>query len=361
MRKPKTFIILLAAISLLLTCCLVGCGKEQEQDTGGSSDTVHTVVDMAGREVTVPNKIDKVFSTNPPGAILLYTLDPDLMIGWNYSLGEAEKRFILPQCHNLPNLGGWMAKGTCNTEELLKIKPDLIIYMGDTDQVAAHLANNIQNEVDIPVVVVDSDIKNMEKAYEFIGKLLNQEKQAKTLGTYCRETLGEIQSKSKKITGDKKVRIYYAEGDDGLQTDPNGSRHTEVLDLVGGDNVADVTDKGSRGLTQVSLEQVLAWDPDLILSWSNCYEKIKADPKWKTIKAIQDNKVYAVPSGPFNWFDRPPSVNRVLGLKWLGNLLYPEVYDYDIAEEVREFYKMFYHYDLTDEDITFLLKDAGGK
>jgi iron complex transport system substrate-binding protein len=99
----------------------------------------------------------------------------------------------------------------------------------------------------------------------------------------------------------------------------------------------------------------------MILSWSNCYEKIKADPKWKTIKAIQDNKVYAVPSGPFNWFDRPPSVNRVLGLKWLGNLLYPEVYDYDIAEEVREFYKMFYHYDLTDEDIEFLLKDAGGK
>lgn len=53
-----------------------------------------------------------------------------------------------------------MAKGTCNTEELLKIKPDLIVYMGDTDQVAAHLANNIQEEVDIPVVVVDSDIKS---------------------------------------------------------------------------------------------------------------------------------------------------------------------------------------------------------
>lgn len=70
MRKTRVFIILLAAISLLLTYCLVGCGKEQEQDRGGSSDAVHTIKDMAGREVEVPTKIDKVFSTNPPGAIL---------------------------------------------------------------------------------------------------------------------------------------------------------------------------------------------------------------------------------------------------------------------------------------------------
>ena len=71
--------------------------------------------------------------------------------------------------------------------------------------------------------------------------------------------------------------------------------------------------------------------------------------------------MYAIPGGPFNWFERPPSVNQILGLKWLGNLLYPEVYHYDIVEETRVFYKKFYHYALTDAELTYLLKDAGGR
>ncbi|NLW07967.1 MAG: ABC transporter substrate-binding protein, partial [Clostridia bacterium] len=53
--------------------------------------------------------------------------------------------------------------------------------------------------------------------------------------------------------------------------------------------------------------------------------------------------------------------NRILGIKWLGNLLYPEIYGYDMTKETREFYKLFYHYDLSDEELTSLLKDAGGK
>lgn len=361
MKRNRSFIILLTIGALVMTSCLVGCGTEELQETTAPTEPgVRTVVDMAGREVTVPHQIDKVFSTNPPGTILLYTMDPELLIGWNYELGEAEKRFILPQYHELPNLGGWMAKSTCNTEELLKIKPDLIIFMTDISKMTISQADDIQKQVEIPVVMVNGDLTKMDETYEFTGKLLNMEKQAEILGTYCRETVNQVQNKSQNIAEDKRVRVYYAEGADGLQTDPSGSRHTEVLDMVGGVNVADVIAKGQRGLTQVSHEQVLLWNPDAIICWGQCFEKILSDPKWQNIKAVQDKKVYIVPSGPFNWFDRPPSVNRILGLKWLGNLLYPEVYGYDIANETREFYQKFYHYDLTEEDINFLLKDSGG-
>lgn len=362
MKRKRSYIIFLSILALLLSSGLAGCNKEKTQETVVPAEPgMRTVVDMAGREVSVPKQIKKVFSTNPPGTILLYTMDPELLIAWNYYLGEAERKFILPQYHELPNLGGWMAKTTCNTEELLKIGPDLILYMGDINDMSKSQADDIQKQVNIPVVMVNGDLTKMDETYDFTGKLLNMEKQAELLGSYCRETVKQVQAKSKNIAEDKRVRVYYAEGASGLETDPCGSRHTEVLDMVGGVNVADVIAKGERGMTQVSHEQVLLWNPDLIICWGQCFKEIFSDTKWQNIKAAQDKKVYMVPSGPFNWFDRPPSVNRILGLKWLGNLLYPEVYAYDIAKETREFYQKFYHYDLTDEDITFLLKDSGGK
>lgn len=363
MKRFKILLLLLAVLALI-SCGITGCSQEEKDKTAGPADTgLRTITDMAGRKVTVPDQINKVFSTSPPGSILLYTLNPDLLIGWNYRLGEAEKRFILPQYHDLPNLGGWMNKATCSTEELLALQPDLIISMGDISEMSISQANKIQQQVNIPVVMVNGDLTKMEETYDFTGKLLNLEEQAGVLGAYCRETISQAQSKGKSIPENKKVRVYYAEGDSGLETDPRGSRHTEVLDIVGGVNVADVADRGGRGMAQVSLEQVLLWNPDLIISWGQggYFQQIFSDPKWQSIEAVKDNRVYVVPSGPFNWFDRPPSANRILGLKWLGNLLYPKIYNYDMVNETRKFYKTFYHYDLSDEDINFLLKDSGGK
>ena len=60
----------------------------------------------------------------------------------------------------------------------------------------------------------------------------------------------------------------------------------------------------------------------------------------------------------FNWFDRPPSVNRILGVRWLGNIIYPEVFDIDIKQETKDFYEMFYHRELTDEEVEEILTNA---
>lgn len=366
MQKRRKFIILLTILALVMSCCLAGCGKGETQETNKPAEPeVRTIVDMAGREHTIPTQIDKVFSTSPVGTILLYSIDPQLLIGWNYELRPGEKEYILPEYQSLPNLGGWYAKATCNTEELLKIHPDIIISMGAFDETTISQADKIQQQVGIPVIIMDGEIDKLADVYDFAGKLLNKEKATKELAAYCRETVKDVHAKAEKITEDQRVRVYYAEGAEGLETDPKNSRHTEVLDIVKGVNVADVAMKGGMGMTPVSLEQILSWNPDVILSWNDTqggyYSKIQNDPKWASIAAVKNHKVYAVPSGPFNWFDRPPSINRILGLKWLGNLLYPDVYKYDMAKETREFYKQFYHYDLSDEELNSLLKDCGGK
>lgn len=358
MEKSRRIVGLLVIMILMLS--LAGCGAQPQATT--DEPKLHTITDMADREVLVPKEINKVFCVSPVGTIFVYTLNPDLLVGWNYELRLGEKEYILPQYQSLPNLGGWYAKATCNVEELLNINPDVILNVGSMD---LEQTNEIQQQTGIPVVVIDTgDFAKFDKAYEFAGKLFNLEEKANELATYCRETVNDIHTKAATIPDDQKVRVYYAEGASGLETDPKGSQHVETLDIVGGLNVAQVEMKGGMGMTPVSLEQVLAWDPEVILSWNETqggyYSKISTDPKWESIAAIKNEKVYAVPSGPFNWFDRPPSVNRIIGLKWLGNLLYPETYQYDMAVEAKEFYKKFYHYDLTEEELSSLLKDAGG-
>ena len=79
---------------------------------------------------------------------------------------------------------------------------------------------------------------------------------------------------------------------------------------------------------------------------------------WNNIKAVKNGKVYEVPIAPYDWINRQPSVNRVIGVRWLANLLYPDIYDVDIKEEIREFFSLFYQYDLSDEEMATLLEKS---
>lgn len=353
-------------ITILSLTILLGCSRNESKVTSkpkvASKDTVREITDDAGRKVKIKKDIQKAFSTSPVGTIAIYTLNPDKLAGWNNKLSSKDKEFILPEYHNLPVLGGWFGKSTGNIEEILKIAPDIIISMGTIRETDVSLADRIQEQLNIPVVLIEGELTNIDKAYKFLGKLLGEKQRAQKLANYCKTTVEDVKNKAQKIPKEKKLKVYYAEGPEGLETDPEGSIHTKVLEMVGGINVAKVDDKGGSGRSDVSMEQLLAWDPDVIIAWDKSqggyYEGILENEAWKNIKAVQEGKVYAIPNRPFNWFDRPPSVNRVLGLKWLSNLLYPEIYSWDIKEEAKYFYKTFYHYDLTKDELEDLLKCA---
>lgn len=367
LKKSQKLTVLTVLLALVLTSCLAGCSAGEREEAKAPIDSAtRSIMDMAGREVEVPAKIEKAFPTSPVGAVFIYTLEPELLIGWNDELRQHSggSEYLPSKYRDLPHLGGWYAKTTCNIEELLKIHPDIILAVGNTDQEAISQADAIQEQINIPVFILSSDLDKMDESYEYAGEVLNLKEQAAVLGSYCRESYKDIQSKAQMISENQRVTVYYAEGPSGLQTEPKGSGHTRVLDIVGAENVAEVAATSGKGLTPVSMEQLLAWNPDVIIGWTleqgGYYEKIMDDPKWESLSAVKNDKVYAIPGGPFNWFERPPSVNQMLGLKWVGNLLYPEVYEYDIVNEVREFYQMFYHYELSDEDMESLLKDSGG-
>ncbi|PTY05110.1 ABC transporter substrate-binding protein [Opitutaceae bacterium EW11] len=328
-----------------------------------------SIVDGVGRTLRVPASIERVYATSPVGAVMLYTLSPQKMVGWNYKLGQAERHFILPAARELPALGGWFGESAMgNRESILVARPDVILSVGQHDRTAIEFAERLQGQIGIPVFVASGGLSDTAATYELVGKLLGVPERAAALADYARRTLSQARAAAEAIPRREQVRVYYAEGMRGLQTDTRGSWHTELLDLLGVENVADVPTTSGFGRVSVSLDQVIAWKPDVVLA---CPEKLNAngswmpewlqDPAWREVPGVARGRVYLIPGAPFNWFDRPPSPARLLGLKWLLWVLYPERADFDMVAETREFYRLFYGYDLGEAEARSILEASQPK
>lgn len=364
--KKKLLISIMMTLVFLLSSC-GGKGVEEVSKNVETSQTqkTQTITDMAGREVKLEGKVEKVYSTNPIGTMLTYTFDDKKLIGLNFDLSEQEKKFTTEYYQKLPNLGGWYGKGkTGNVEEIMKAKPDLVISTG-VDQTSIDNADKLQKQLGAPVILLDNNLDKIGDVYRLLGKVLGDEKRGEELATYCEDTVKTAKEISAKIPEDKKVKVYYAEEASGLNTDPKGSQHARIIDPVGATNVADVKAQDGYGRVEVSMEQVMKWNPDYIIACvdngydgSGSYDTILKGSAWSNIKAVKDKNVYQTPTAPFNWFDRPPSVNTMIGIKWCQNLLYPEYTNYDLKEETKKFYKLFYHVDITDKDYDYILEKA---
>jgi iron complex transport system substrate-binding protein len=320
--------------------------------------------DMAGRNVIVPKKITRVLGMSPVGTILIYTLSPELLAGWNYQQDPGEVALIAEPYRHLPMLGGWYGKNnTGNMEEIIKAHPDVMISMGDA--MGTTVAERVQEQTHIPVVVLDGDLKKLPETYMKAAELMGNQARATMLAAECRKTIEEIESKVSAIPAAKRRRVYYAEGPSGLETEPGNSMHSEALNFAGAVNVAAVPNQQGYGHTPVSMEQVLQWNPDVLISGydhdtspGHFYSKVWTDPAWMRIAAVRNREVYETPQYPFCWIDRPPSVNRIIGIKWLANLFYPEIFHYDLRKETREFYKTFYHVQLSETQLDQILLTA---
>lgn len=331
------------------------------------SSSTRTIVDMAGRQVTVPTAIRSVYSTSPMGEVMMYTLSPEKITGKTWNLGEDEARFLVDEYKKKPVLGGWFGKNTTgNPEVIIKAKPDIILSMGYLDKTDISAAQRMEQQLGTPVVMVDGRITSLDASYRFVGSLIGEERRADSLARYCRQTLDTVAAVVASVPAHKRTRIYYAEGANGLETDPKGSQHAEVLDMAGGVNVADVPMVRGYGRAAASFEQLLLWKPEMIIvqvdhgfaHGTENFAKIMSDPAWQNLDAVRNKKVYEIPSLPFGWFDRPPSVNRVIGLRWLSNLLYPNRMNLDMRAETRRFYELFYFKKLSDSECAELLDRA---
>lgn len=330
-----------------------------------SSALAANVTDSAGRTVEVPATIERVYAAGPPASILLYVLAPDTMTGWPRAPHAYERPYIAKSYRDLPETGRLTGRGdTANLEVVLRNKPDLIFDFGSIRDTYISLAERTQAQTGIPYLLIDGRFENTPEALRLMGDVLNVEDRGESLAVYVEDLFAGIDQALAKIPEDDRPRVYLARGPAGLETGLKGSINTEIIEKAGGRNVADPGPDANvrRGITQVSIEQVIVANPDTIITWDrNFYDQVWTNPLWQGIEAVKRKRVYLAPTAPFGWIDRPPSVNRIIGLKWLAGLFYPDRFSFDLRTETRKFYKLFYHVDLSDEDLDRLIEWASGR
>lgn len=379
MRKhpTQTLLALLLTLLLLLSACGQQTGDASaspsaaqpsasaQQETGDTEGDTVEIVDMGGRTLTIPapDKLERIYPDGSTSLMLLYTLAPDKMTAAPSQSGSAfteeQKPYVMSEVWDLPSYGTLSGNGTLNLEAIKAADVQVILSMGtaaisDED---ISTADELQEQLDIPVVLFSGDSEEYTEAYRLLGQILDREEDAEAIIAYTADIVATVEAVAAQVPEEDRIRLYYAEGDDGLATEPASSNRSYVFNTAGAINVADVDALGGYGQSAVSMEQVLSWNPQIIITQgtTNAYETIMSDPNWASIDAVKNGRVYEMPSQPYSWADRPPSVNRFIGLHWMANLLYPELYDIDIVEVAIDYYKVMYHVDVSREDMEALL------
>ncbi|GAU78893.1 ABC transporter substrate-binding protein [Fusibacter sp. 3D3] len=312
-------------------------------------DTESTVVftDSVGREVKVPKEITKVAISGPLAQIVVFSVAPDKMIGIATPWSDVTENIMKPEYYNLPVLGQlYGGKGELNLETLLASGAQVVIDVGEPKETIVSDLDQLQEQTGIPFVHITANLDHMGDAYRLLGTLLDLQEEAEIRAVYCEETYLRTKELAGKV---EKANLLYCLGDKGQNIIAKGSYHAEVIDLLS-NNLAVVDKPVSKGTgNEVDMEQILNWNPDVILfAPDSIYDTVGADPAWQDISAIKNGKYYEVPNGPYNWMGFPPSAQRYLGMLWMSQLLYPEGANYDLYKEVSNYFKLFYHADLTE-------------
>jgi len=320
-----------------------------------------TITDSAGRTVEIPDEVNTVFAAGPPASILVYALKPEALLGWPRALRDYEKPYIAEAYRELPETGRLTGRGgEANLERVLALRPDLIVDFGSVRDTYIDLADRVQEQTGIPYILIDGRFEATADSLRLVGEALGVPERGEALAQDVEATFAALDAALGAVPEDERPRVYLARGPDGLETGLKGSINTEIIERAGGRNVADVP--GQYGLVQASPEQVIVADPDTIITWdSTFYDRVWEDPLWAGITAVREGRVYLSPTAPFGWIDRPPSVNRMMGLKWLAGLFYPDRWEGDLRSETAAYYKLWYDVDLSDAELDRLLEWASGR
>lgn len=372
--------------ALALSACLVfglaGCAgnegggtaepatpaAEQEAKTASeanaeAADDTITFTDDLGRTVELPAQIDKICPSGFTAQQVLLTMAPDKMVGLAQELSDGQLKIFGEKFADYPVFGAVLgATDSLNREAVAAAAPQVIIDTGEAKKGAEEDLNALQEQLGIPVVFIEAKLSDYGAAYARLGELLGMEDRGNELSAYCTDAHNKVVTTMEGIPENERVHMAYLLGDNGLNAIAKTSFQGAVMDMVA-DNVVVVDDVSGKGNgNEVSLEQIALWNPDLIIFQANSiYDTVGDDPAWKGIAAIDSDNYYQVPNDPWCWMNNPPTVNQLMGLQWLPRLLYPDAFDDSIEDVTRAYYSTMYNYDLADEELTDLVKDATPK
>lgn len=300
------------------------------------------IVDDYGRSVEVPNKVTKIYAASPPLTMSLLAFDSKLISALNFPFNIEQKSYA-GRAFDKPVAGGFFGQGqTPNFELIASSKPDVILMWGRMNG-ADKILSKLQI-LNIPVLLVKNDsINDLISQFELYAKLTGNKKRADELIAYTKETLNLISSLQPKLSKMQAVRYYFAESIDGLNSECNGSFHLEPFTYSGARNALDCQMSSNYGMEKITFENIILSDPDVIVAMEKgFYDSIYKNPRFQTLRAVKNKKIYLVPATPFNYITRPPSFMRLMGIRWLIHTFYPTLLPSTSDEELKRFNKLFF-------------------
>ena len=154
-KISKQFTIL--TLILLIVFSFSGCTNK----TQTTSNNYKTITDQAGREVKIPEKIEKIYCTSPLGSVFIYSLSPEKLVAWNNKIPKKSLRYLNEDVAKLPVAGSLQGKKSGNIEEISKLKPDIVISMGDINDSTISWVEKFQKQSNIPFILVDGKMDKL--------------------------------------------------------------------------------------------------------------------------------------------------------------------------------------------------------
>ncbi|MDU8923817.1 ABC transporter substrate-binding protein [Pasteurellaceae bacterium LIM206] len=296
-------------------------------------------------------QIKRVLSAGRVADVILLSLAAEKLVGISMEqLPSPVKRYFPEQIRQIPRVGRLVGRGsTAPLEKIVAMRPDIIVDVGSTSKIYLDTAEKISRQTQIPYVVIDGRFEQTAEQIRQLAALIDERQRGEQLAGLAQIIMEKTH---KTLQHDTALSVYSGRGADGLETGLSGSIHTEVLDWLGAKNAAESV--GEKMIARVSAEQILLWNPQVIITHDvNFYATLRQPhPIWSKVAAVRNKRVFLIPTAPFGWLDQPPGVNRLLGCLWLAHKLAPQKFPAtETAVLIRRYFQLFYQYELSDQEL----------
>jgi iron complex transport system substrate-binding protein len=331
----------------LLCLCLVGNIAVAADALIAKDDVGRT------RELAAPAR--RIAAAGGPAEMLLYTLAPTRLVGWNREPSVEARRFI-PEAlqprviiRQLPE-----ARDASRDAEFLALAPDLIIDYGTVHPDYVARADSIEARLHVPYLLFDGALGRIPDTYRRMGPLVGEAARGTQLAILTQRLLDKYRNL---LARSPSRRVYVTDSADGVSPVFTDSSAAEIFAWLGLDNVAGRLDDAKT--LPITFAQVREWQPDVIFALNPALRaQVASDTPWQGLKAVRDGKVYSAPRLPFDWMARPPSVNRLLGLVWVAMVLSPADQRPGFERDLHELFGALLHRKLDSAELKALLGDG---
>ncbi len=335
-----------AALALTLAVGLSACGGS----TAEPAAAPRTVVDTADRTITVPSKIDRIATVGlvPPNNSIVFALGagPKIVNGppGGYSETYSNYTFLAPNLVKAPAVEAAI-NDPVNAEALLNLKPDLVVASD------AKMAEVVAGLGLTTVVISPTTPDGIKKSVSLLGEVLGKQDLAAEYVKYFDDSIARLQEIGKSVPNAGSPTLLYMSASNPMR------RPSRTIDwaaqMLGAAPVTAA--QTADGWYRFGVEQVLAWDPQVVIAlYPSDKKTLMNDPRYAGLAAVKSGSIHVTPTGAQLW-GQTTSENP-LGVLWLAKTLRPEqTKDLDMQAETKGFYQKFFGVTLTDAQVASML------